>query len=126
MKPYITALENATLENCPKLHAISRSFASLSNRMIEREPDSLTGSLIPFIGTLVLHVIVVWVFCRFKHRNCGMSLWCGLLSPKPPRGAFGQLFMKETSLDQKGDYPCQYFRRVPNLCSELVAEERVE
>ena len=35
---------------------------------------------------MVLHVIVVWLYHRYKHSNPSTPLWCGLICPKRSRG----------------------------------------
>ena len=36
---------------------------------------------------MLLHVIVVWIYHRYKHRNNSTPLWCGLFSPRKSRTA---------------------------------------
>ena len=55
-----------------QLHpSLSREFDShLSIR------HCLMMSLISFAGSMLLHVIVVWIYHRCKHRNNATPLWC--------------------------------------------------
>ena len=46
---------------------------------------SLLMSLISFIGSMILHVIVVCFYHRYKHRHPTILLWCGLFCPKIPQ-----------------------------------------
>ena len=42
-------------------------------------------SLIPFTGSMPLHVIVVWLYHQYKHRQPNTPLWCGLFCPRKPK-----------------------------------------
>ena len=46
---------------------------------------SLLMSLLSFIGSMILHVIVVWLYHRYKHRHRTKRLWCGFFCPKIPQ-----------------------------------------
>ena len=46
---------------------------------------SLIMSLISFLGSMLLHVIVVWLYRRYKHRHPTIPLWCGLFCPRTPK-----------------------------------------
>ena len=39
-------------------------------------------SLIPFLGSRVLHMLFVCIYHRYKHKHCETTLWCGLFRPK--------------------------------------------
>ena len=47
---------------------------------------------------MLLHVIVVWIYHRYKHRNNATPLWCGLLCPKKSRTAVEPEQSNETQL----------------------------
>ena len=46
---------------------------------------SLIKSLISMTGSLLLHVRVVWLYHRYKHRHPNTPLWCGLFCPGKPK-----------------------------------------
>ena len=43
---------------------------------------SLIVSLISFTGSMLLLVIFVWLYHRFKHRHPSTPIWCGLFCPR--------------------------------------------
>ena len=73
--------------------SLSREFDShLSIR------HSLVMSLISFAGSMLLHVSVVWIYHRYKHRHNATPLWCGLFCPKKSRAAVEPEQSSETQL----------------------------
>ena len=44
--------------------------------------NSLLMSLISFLGSLVLHMLFVCIYHRYKHKHRETPLWCGLFCPK--------------------------------------------
>ena len=57
----------------------SLSKESESHPTIEH---SLIMSLISFTGSMLLHVIVVWLHHHYKHHHRTNLFWCGLFCPK--------------------------------------------
>ena len=47
----------------------------------------LITSLISFTGSMLLHVLAVWLYHRYKHRYLTTPLWCDLFCPKRPEAA---------------------------------------
>ena len=47
---------------------------------------------------MLLHVIVVWIYHKYKHRNNATPLWCGLFCPKKSRTAGEPEQSNETQL----------------------------
>ena len=48
---------------------------------------SLVMSLVSFAGSMLLHVIVVWIYHRYKHRHNAAPLCCGLFCLEKSRTA---------------------------------------
>ena len=44
--------------------------------------NSLLKSLISFLGSMVLHMLFVCIYHRYKHKHRETLLWCGLFCPK--------------------------------------------
>ena len=65
-------------------------------------------SLISFAGSMLLHVIVVWIYHRYKHRNNATPLWCGLFCPKKSRTAVEPEQSNETQLSVIDTAPREY------------------
>ena len=65
-------------------------------------------SLISFAGSMLLHVIVVWIYHRYKHRNNATPLWCGLFCPKKSRTAVEPEQSTETQLSVVDSAPREY------------------
>ena len=65
-------------------------------------------SLISFAGSMFLHVIVVWIYHRYKHRNNATPLWCGLFCPKKSRRAVDPEQSNETQLSVIDTAPREY------------------
>ena len=61
----------------PSLFKEFESHLSLKN--------SLIMSLISFTGSMLLHLIVVWMCHHYKHRHSTTPLWCCLFCPKRPQ-----------------------------------------
>ena len=65
-------------------------------------------SLISFAGSMLLHVIVVWIYHRYKHRNNATPLWCRFFCPKKSRTAVEPEQSIETQLSVVDTAPCEY------------------
>ena len=65
-------------------------------------------SLISFAGSMLLHVIVVWIYHRYKHRNNATPLWCGLFCPKKSRTAVEPEQSNGTQLSVVDTAPREY------------------
>ena len=87
-----------------QLHpSLSREFDShLSIR------HSLVMSLISFAGSMLLHVIVVWIYHRYKPRNNETPLCCGLFFRKKSRTAVEPEQSAETQLSVVDTAPREY------------------
>ena len=59
---------------------------------------------------MMLHVIVVWIYHRYKHRNNATPLWCGLFCPKKSRTAVAPEQSNETQLSVVDTVPREYFQ----------------
>ena len=46
--------------------------------------NSLLMNLISFLGSMVLHMLFVCIYHRFKHKHRETPFWCGLFCPKNP------------------------------------------
>ena len=44
--------------------------------------NSLLMSLISFLGSMVLHMLFICIYHRYKHKHRETPLWCGLFRPK--------------------------------------------
>ena len=71
---------------------------------------SLVMSLISFAGSMLPHVIVVWIYHRYKHRHNATPLWCGLFCPKKSRTAVEPEQSHETQLSVVDTAPHEYSR----------------
>ena len=81
---------------------------------------SLLMSLISFIGSMILHVIVVCLYHRYKHRDPTTRLWCGLFCPKITQSKAPRRASAPDDVDQyrlgPGSAPAQdYSEKVRNL-----------
>ena len=61
---------------------------------------SLLMNLISFIGSKILHVIVVCLYHRYKHRHPTTPLWCGLFCPKFPQSKAPRRASAPDNIDQ--------------------------
>ena len=73
---------------------------SLSRQFDSRLPlrHFLLMTLISFAGSMLLRVIVVWIYHRYKHRNNATPLWCGLFCQEKPHAAVEVAQTNETQL----------------------------
>ena len=87
-------LEARKLRDPEKLLEIARPITS---KMIQLRPSltkefephlpikpSMFMSLISFLGSMVLHLLFVCIYHRYKHKHCLTPLWCGLFARKTP------------------------------------------
>ena len=86
----------------------------------------LLMSLISFIGWMILHVIVVWLYHRYKHRHLNTPLWCGLFCPKIPQTKAPRRELAPDDVDQYSlgpvNPPAQdYSEKVRNLSRKSSA-----
>ena len=87
--------------------SISKQFDShLSIR------HSLVMNLISFAGSMLLQVIVVWIYHRYKHRNNATPPWCGLFCPKKSRTAVEPEESNGTQLSIVDTAPREYSQLV--------------
>ena len=113
-----TLLDSPKMRDPKKLLEIARPITTKLTQLrpsLSREFDShlsirhsLVMSLISIAGSMLLHVIVVWIYHRYKHRHNAMPLWCGLFCPKSSRTAVEPEQSSETQLSVVDTAPRQY------------------
>ena len=113
-----TLLDSPKMRDPKKLSEIARPITTKMTQLrpsLSREFDShlsirhsLVMSLISFAGSMLLHVIVVWIYHRYKHRNNATPLWCGLFCPKKSRTAVEPEQSNETQLSVIDTAPREY------------------
>ena len=113
-----TLLDSPKMRDPKKLLEIARPITTKMTQLrpsLSREFDShlsirhsLVMSLISFAGSMLLHVIVVWIYHRYKHRNNATPLWCGLFCPKKSRTAVEPEQSNETQLSVIDTAPREY------------------
>ena len=113
-----TLLDSPKMRDPKKLLEIARPITTKMTQLrpsLSREFDShlsfrhsLVMSLVSFAGSLLLHVIVVWIYHRYKHRNNATPLWCGLFCPKNSRTAVEPEQSNETQLSVIDTAPREY------------------
>ena len=113
-----TLLDSPKMRDPKKLLEIARPITAKMTQLrpsLSREFDShlsighsLVMSLISFAGSMLLHVIVVWIYHRYKHRNNATPLRCGLLCPKKSRTAVEPEQSNETQLSVVDTAPREY------------------
>ena len=129
-------LESPEMRDPKKLLDIARPITSRKTHLrpsLSKEFEShlsikhsLLMSLISFIGSLILHVIVVWLYHRYKHRHPNTSLWCGLFCPiipqsKTPRRASAPDDVDQYSLGPVSAPAQDYSAKVRNLSQKSSA-----
>ena len=92
-----TLLDSPKMRDPKKLLEIARPITTKMTQLrpsLSREFDShlsirhsLVMSLISFAGSMLLHVIVVWIYHRYKHRHNATPIWCRLFCPKKSQTA---------------------------------------
>ena len=85
-------LESPKMRDPKKLLDIARPITSKMTQLrpsLSKEFEShlsikhsLIMSLISFAGSMLLHIIVVWLYHRYKHRHPNTPLWCGFFCPE--------------------------------------------
>ena len=85
-------LESPKLRDPEKLLDIARPITSKMTQLrpsLSKEFEShlsikhsLLMSLISFIGSMILHILFVFIYHRYKHKHSHTPLWCGLFCPK--------------------------------------------
>ena len=113
-----TLLDSPKMRDPKKLLEIARSITKKLTQLrpsLSREFDShlsirhsLVMSLISIAGSMLLHVIVVWIYHRYKHRHNATPLWCGLFCPKSSRTAVEPEQSSETQLSVVDTAPREY------------------
>ena len=113
-----TLLDSPKMRDPKKLLEIARPITTKMTQLrpsLSREFDShlsirhsLVMSLISFAGSMFLHVIVVWIYHRYKHRNNATQLWCGLFCPKKSRTAVEPEQSNATQLSVIDTAPREY------------------
>ena len=113
-----TLLDGPKMRNPKKLLEIARPITTKMTQLrpsLSREFDShlsirhsLVMSLISFAGSMLLQVIVVWIYHRYKHRNNATPLWCRLFCPKKSRTAVEPEQSNETQLSVIDSAPREY------------------
>ena len=83
---------------------------------------SLLMRLISFVGSMVLHVIVVWIYHRFKHRNPSTPLWCGLFCPKRSQGAIDPAPEYESQMTALDSAHHDYAQKVRSFSRETLKD----
>ena len=59
---------------------------------------------------MLLHVIGVWIYHRYKHRHNATPLWCGLFCPKKSQTAVEPEQPHEAQLSVVDTAPREYSR----------------
>ena len=85
-------IDSPKMRNPEKLLEIARP---ISSKMTQLRPslskefgshlsdkNSLLMSLISFLGSMVLNMLFVCIYHRYKHKHRETTLWCGLFDPK--------------------------------------------
>ena len=113
-----TLLDSPKLRDPKNLLEIARPITTKMTQLrptLSREFDShlsirhsLVMSLISFAGSMLLHVIFVWIYHRYKHCNNATPLWCGLFCLKKSRTAVEPEQSNETQLPVVGTAPREY------------------
>ena len=113
-----TLLDRSKMRDPKKLLDIARPTTRKSTQLrpsLSREVDthlfirhSLVMSLISFAGSELLHVIVVWIYHRYKHRNSATLIRCGLFYQKKPRTPFDFAETNKTQLAVIDSAPREY------------------
>lgn len=85
-------LDSPKMRDPEKLLEIARPITSKMTQLrpsLSREFEShlsikhsLVMSLISFLGSMILHMIFVFIYHRYKHKHNKTPLWCGLFCPK--------------------------------------------
>ena len=111
-------LDSPKMRDPKKLLEIARPITTKMTQLrplLSREFDShlsirhsLIMSLISIAGSKLLHVIVVWIYHRYKHRNNATPLCCGLFCPKKSRTAVEPEQSTETQLSVVDSAPREY------------------
>ena len=113
-----TRLDSPKMRDPKKLLEIARPITTKMTQLrpsLSREFDShlsirhsLVMSVISFAGSMLLHVVVVWIYHRYKHRNNATPIWCGLFCPKKSGTAVGPEQSNETQLSVVDTAPREY------------------
>ena len=113
-----TLLDSPKMRDPKKLLEIARPIMTKMTQLrpsLSREFDShlsirhsLVMRLISFAGSMLLHVIVVWIYHRYEHRNNATPLWCGLFCPKKSRTAVEPEQSNGTQLSVVDTAPREY------------------
>ena len=113
-----TLLDGPKMRDPKKLLEIARPITTKMRQLrpsLSKEFDShlsirhsLMMSLISFAGSMMLHVIVVGIYHRYKHRNNATPLWCDLFGPKKSRTAVETEQSNETQLSVVDTAPREY------------------
>ena len=117
-----TLLDSPKMRDPKKLLEIARPITTKMTQLrpsLSREFDShlsirhsLVMRLISFAGSMLLHVIVVWIYHRYKHRNNATPLWCGIFCPKKSRTAVEPEQSNEAQLSVVDTAPREYSQLV--------------
>ena len=85
-------IDSPKMRDPAKLLEIARSISSKMTQLrpsLSKEFDShlsiknsLLMSLISFLGSMVLHMLFLCIYHRYKHQHRETPLWCGLFCPK--------------------------------------------
>ena len=85
-------IDSPKMRDPEKLLEIARPISSKMTQLrpsLSKEFDShlsiknsLLMSLISFLGSMVLHMVFVCIYHRYKHKHRETPLWCGLFCPK--------------------------------------------
>ena len=86
---------------------------------------SLVMSFLTFAGSMFLHVIVVWIYHRYKHRNNETPLWCGLFCQKKSRTAVEPEQSNETQLSVIDTAPREYSQLARTISLSLQTLNKI-
>ena len=85
-------IDSPNMRDPQKLLEIARPISSKMTQLrpsLSKEFDShlsiknsLLTNLISFLGSMVLHMLFVCIYHRYKHKHRETPLWCGLFCPK--------------------------------------------
>ena len=127
-----TLLDSPKMRDPKKLLEIARP---ITTKMTQLRPSltkefeshlsikhSLLMSLISFVGSMVLHVIVVWIYHRYKHRNPSTPLWCGLFCPKRSQGAIDPAPEYESQMTALDSAHHDYAQKVRSFSRETLKD----
>ena len=133
-----TLLDSPKMRERKKLLEIARPITTKMTQLrpsLSREFDShlsirnsLVMRLISFAGSMLLHVIVVLIYHRYKHRNNATPLWCGLFCLKNSRTAVEPEQSNETQLSVVDTAAREYSQlaRTISRCQQTIKSQLMQ